>query len=159
MTATSVTTLKGRNPYEGTGVGGHRELVHHVMAVEAPTTSIDETADIMWLGWVPAGAVIVDGFVKVDDLDTGTSLAFNIGDTTTTNLFISAAGTTTAAQAGGVVAINSTAKYVKFAATTRLKWTTVTAAETAAAGTVLFGLTYFVDPEFNVSTGPGVVAA
>lgn len=159
MTASSVSTLKAKNVYEGAGPGWHRQLIHQVMAVEVPTTSIDEANDIIWLGYIPAGAVLVDYFLKVDDLDTGTSLGFGIGDATTTNLFFAAAATTTAAQAGGVVspASTTTLKYTKFSSAMRVKMTTVTAAQTAAAGTVLFGVTYFMDPEFNVTTGPGVV--
>jgi hypothetical protein len=158
MTATTVSTLRGLSPYSGAGPGAYRQLIHDVMAVEIPTTSIDEANDIVWLGWIPAGAVLVDYFVKVDDLDTGTSLAFVIGDTTTTNFFFTAAATTTAAQGGGVIspASTSTVKYTKYATATRIKWTTNTAAQTAAAGTVLFGLTYFIDPEFSVTTGPGI---
>lgn len=158
MTASTVSTQRGKTPSVGAGVGGHRQLIHDVMAVELPTTSIDDAGDIVWLGWVPAGAVLVDGFIKVDDLDEGSSLGFVIGDATTTTLFIAAAATTTAAQGGGEIPFTANVRrYTKFASATRLKWTTVTAAETAAAGTALLGLTYFIDPEFNVDTGPGVV--
>lgn len=112
----------------------------------------------MWLGWVPAGAVLVDGWLKSDALGTGTAAGFNLGDSTTTNLLLSAAATTTAAGSGGVAAFASSLKYTKFANATRLKLTTVTASQTPAGGTILVGLTYFIDPNFDASTGPGVVA-
>jgi hypothetical protein len=99
---------------------------------------------------VPAGAVVVDGYVKADDLDGGTSLAYNIGDATTTNLFFA---NTTTGQSAGSSAMTSSSRYTKFASATRLKMTVATTAETAAAGTLIFGLSYFVDPEINVTTG------
>lgn len=152
------TTKQALRPYGGAGVGGHRQVIHEVMPVELPTTAL-QTGDITWLGYVPAGAVVVDGFVFADDLDGGggTSLAYNIGDATTTNLFFAA---TTTGQSAGSSAIVGTARYVKFAAATRLKMTVVTGAETAAAGTLIFGLSYIVDPELTTATGaaPIVVA-
>jgi hypothetical protein len=44
-------------------------------------------------------------------------------------------------------------RYTKFASATRIKMTVATTAQTAAAGTLYFGLSYFVDPEINVTTG------
>jgi hypothetical protein len=115
-----------------------------------------QTGDITWLMYVPAGAVIVDGYVKVDDLDTGTSLAYNVGDSTTTNLFFA---NTTTGQSAGSSAMTTTARYTKYATATRLKMTVATTAETAVAGTFILGLSYFVDPEINVTTGIAPVAA
>jgi hypothetical protein len=135
--------------YEGVGYGGNRGLVHATAIVELPTTA-QQTGDITWLMYVPAGAVIVDGYVKADDLDTGTSLAYNIGDSTTTNLFFA---NTTTGQSTGSSAMTTLARYTKFASATRLKMTVATTSETAAAGTLMFGLSYFVDPEINVTTG------
>lgn len=143
------TTRKGANPYSGTGHGWGREVIHDVAIVELPTTALQAT-DITWLMYVPAGAVVVDGYVKADDLDGGTSLAYNIGDATTTNLFFA---NTTTGQAAGSSAMTTTARYTKFASATRLKMTVATTAETATAGTFIFGLSYFVDPEINVTTG------
>jgi hypothetical protein len=143
------TTKKALQPYGGAGYGGHRGLVHDVVAVELPTTAM-QTGDIVWLLYVPAGAIVVDSYVWADDLDTGTSLAYNIGDATTTNLLFAA---TTTGQSAGSSGLASTARYTKFAAATRLKLTVTTTAETAAAGTMLFGITYFVDPELTTSTG------
>lgn len=140
---------EARSAYTAVGPGWNRELVHAVSVVELPTTAL-QTGDITWLMYVPAGAVIVDGYVKADDLDGGTSLAYNIGDATTTNLFFS---NTTTGQSAGSSAMASTARYTKFASATRLKMTVATTAETATAGTLIFGLSYFVDPEINVTTG------
>jgi hypothetical protein len=147
------TTRKAASPYNGTGPGWGREVIHDVAIVELPTTALQAT-DITWLMYVPAGAVVVDGYVKADDLDGGTSLAYNIGDATTTNLFFA---NTTTGQAAGSSAMTTTARYTKFASATRLKMTVATTAETATAGTLIFGLSYFVDPEINVTTGVSLV--
>lgn len=138
-----------RSGYGGVGLGGNRAVVHATAVAELPTTAM-QTSDIVWLMYVPAGATIVDGYVKADDLDGGTSLAYNIGDSTTTNLFFA---NTTTGQSAGSSAMTSTARYIKYATATRLKMTVATTAETAAAGTLIFGLSYFVDPEINVTTG------
>lgn len=138
-----------RSGYEGTGFGGNRGLVHATFVAELPTTAL-QTSDITWLGYVPAGATVVDAYVKADDLDTGTSLAYSIGDSTTTNLFFAA---TTTGQSAGSSAMATGARYTKFASATRIKMTVGTGAETAAAGTLILGLSYFVDPEVNVTTG------
>jgi hypothetical protein len=138
-----------RTGYEGVGFGGNRGVVHATAIVELPTTAL-QTSDIVHLMYVPKGAVVVDGYVKADDLDTGTSLAYNIGDATTTTLFFSS---TTTGQSAGSSAMATGARYTKFADATRLKMTVVTGSETAAAGTLVFGLSYFVDPECNVTTG------
>jgi hypothetical protein len=110
-----------------------------------------QTGDITWLMYVPAGAVIVDGYVKADAIDTGSNLQYNIGDSATTNLFF--ADTTTGQEAVGSSSMAVTARYTKFASATRLKMTVATTAETAVGGTLAFGLSYFVDPEINVTTG------
>ena len=133
----------------GVSAGWHRELFHPVAIVELPTTAL-QASDITWLMWLPAGAVIVDGYVKADDLDSGTSLAYNIGDATTTNLFFA---NTTTGQSAGSSSMTTAARYTKFASATRIKMTVATTAETAVAGTFIFGLSYFVDPEINVTTG------
>lgn len=138
-----------RSEYNSVGTGWNRQLVHATAVVELPTTAL-QTGDITWLMYVPAGAVVVDGYVAADDLDGGTSLAYNIGDSTTTNLFFS---NTTTGQSAGSSAMASSARYTKFASATRIKMTVATTAQTAAAGTLIFGLSYFVDPELNVTTG------
>jgi hypothetical protein len=144
------TTVKGSNSYRGSSVW-ERDVIHNVVSVELPTTAL-QTGDITWLLYVPEGAIIIDGYVKADDLDGGTSLAYNIGDSTTTNLFF--ANTTTGRSAGSSE-MTSTARYTKFASNTRIKMTVATTAETAAAGTFIFGLSYFIDSrgETDVTTG------
>lgn len=150
------TTKAAQSAYNAKGVGWHRQIVHDAVAVELPTTAL-QAGDITWLMYVPAGAVVVDGYVFADDLDGGTSLAYCIGDSTTTTLFFS---NTTTGQSAGSSTMATGARYTKFASATRLKMTVATTAETATAGTLIFGLSYFVDPEFNVTTGgtPIVVA-
>lgn len=150
------TTPKARNAYSATGNGWSRQVVHEVAVVELPTTAL-QANDVTWLMYLPPGAIVVDGYVRADDLDTGTSLAYAIGDATTTNLFFS---DTTTGQSAGSSAMLGAARYTKFAAATRLKMTVVTGAETAAAGTFILGVSYFVDPELVTATGvaPIVVA-
>ena len=143
------TTRKAASPYNGSGPGWSREIIHDVTVVELPTTAL-QTSDITWLTYVPAGAVIVDGYVAADVIDSGTSLAYNIGSTATTNLFF---GNTTTGRTADSSSMTTTARYTKFASATRIKMTVATTAQTAAAGTLIFGLSYFVDPEINVTTG------
>jgi hypothetical protein len=140
---------KSLNAYGGAGPGWNRNIIHDMAVVEMATTQL-QTGDITWLMYVPAGAVVVDGFVKASDMDTGTSLAYNIGDATTTNLFFANTTTGQTATSSGILAA---ARYTKFASATRLKLTVATTAETAAAGRIHFGLSYFIDPELNVTTG------
>lgn len=149
MANTEFATKKSTNPYGGIGPGWSRNLVHDVTVVEMATTQM-QTADITWLTYIPAGAVIVDGYVACDDLDGGTSLAYNIGDSTTTNLFFA---NTTTGQSAGSSSMTSLARYTKYASATRIKLTVSTTAETATAGTLIFGLSYFIDPELSVTTG------
>lgn len=143
------TLPKAVNSYGGTGQGWNRNIVHQVAVAELPTTAL-QAGDITWLMYLPAGAVVVDGYVKADDLDGGTSLAYAIGDATTTNLFFS---DTTTGQSAGSSSILGTSRYTKFASATRIKMTVATTAETAAAGTLILGLSYFVDPELTTATG------
>lgn len=143
------TTRQAASPYNGTGPGWNREIVHQLAVVELPTTALQAT-DITWLMYVPAGAIVVDGYVAADSLDSGTSLAYNIGSTATTNLFFA---NTTTGRGAGSSSMTTAARYTKFASATRLKMTVATTAETATAGTFMLGLSYFVDPELNVTTG------
>lgn len=144
------TTVKGSNSYRGSAIW-ERDVVHNIVSVELPTTAL-QTSDITWLLYVPAGAIIIDGYVKADDLDGGTSLAYNIGDSTTTNLFFA---NTTTGQSAGASAMATTGYFTKYAAATRIKMTVATTAQTAAAGTLIFGLSYIIDSSdsINMTTG------
>ena len=145
------TLPNARSEYTGVSGGGwNRNLVHATAVVELPTTAL-QAADITWLMYVPAGAVIVDGFVAADVLDNGgTSLAYNIGDSTTTNLFFA---NTTIGRTATSAQMAAGARYIKYATATRIKMTVSTTAQTAQAGTLIFGLSYFTDQEINVTTG------
>lgn len=146
------TTVKGSNSYRGSSIW-ERDVVHNIVSVELPTTAL-QTNDIAWLLYVPAGAIIVEAYVKADAIDSGTSLAYNIGDSTTTNLFF--ANTTVGRGAGAsALAQTSTARYTKFASATRIKMTVATTAQTAAAGTLMFGLSYMVDSSSSIDTATG----
>lgn len=144
------TTIKGSNSYRGSSIW-ERDVVHNIVSVELPTTAL-QTGDITWLLYVPEGAIIVDGYVKADDLDGGTSLAYNIGDSTTTNLFFA---NTTTGQAAGSSSMTTTARFTKFASATRIKMTVATTAQTAASGTLIFGLSYIIDSSNSISTVTG----
>jgi hypothetical protein len=138
-----------RSEYVATGPGWKRQLIHEVSVNEVGTTQL-QIGDITWLMYVPAGAVIVDGFLANDDLETSTLLTVNIGDSTTTNLFFSATTTPQSATSSSILAAS---RYTKFASATRLKMTVATSAGTPVAGTLIFGLSYFVDPELTTTTG------
>jgi hypothetical protein len=138
-----------RSEYHSVGQGWNRNLVHAVKAVELPTTAL-QIGDIVWMMHLPAGAVVVDGFMATDDLETSTLLTMNVGDSTTTNLFFSA---TTTPQSAGASTILGASRYTKFAAATRIKMTVATSAGTPVAGTFILGLTYFVDENFTSTTG------
>ena len=146
------TTIKGSNSYRGSSIW-ERDVVHNIVSVELPTTAL-QTGDITWLMYAPAGAVVVDAYVKADAIDSGTSLAYNIGDSTTTNLFF--ANTTIGRGAGAsAMAQTSTGRFTKFASATRIKLTVTTTAQTAAAGTLVFGLSYFIDEDNSVNMATG----
>jgi hypothetical protein len=144
------TTIKGSNSYRGSSIW-ERDVVHNIVSVELPTTAL-QTSDITWLLYVPAGAIVVDGYIKADAIDSGTSLAYNIGDSTTTNLFFA---NTTTGRGAGSSSMTATARYTKFAAATRIKMTVATTAQTAAAGTFLFGLSYIIDSSNSIDTATG----
>ena len=150
----TVSLPDAKSAYLGAGTGWNSQLIHKVVSAELPTTQM-QTGDITWLMHIPAGAIIVDGFVACDDLDGGTSLAYNIGDSTTTNLFFA---NTTTGQSAGSSQMASTYRYTKYAAATRIKMTVSTTAETATAGTMIFGVSYILAPELNVTTGVTPVA-
>jgi hypothetical protein len=145
------TTVKGSNSYRGSSTW-EQDVIHNIVSVELPATAL-QTGDITWLLYVPEGAIIVDGYVKADAIDTGSNLQYNIGDSATTNLFF--ADTTTGQEAVGASSMVATARYTKFASATRIKMTVATTAETAAGGTLVFGLSYVIDSdgETNVTTG------
>ena len=144
------TSVKGSNSYRGSAIW-ERNVQHNIVSVELPTTAM-QTGDIVNLLHVPENAIIVDGWVKADDLDSGTSLAYNIGDATTTNLFFS---NTTTGQSAGASSMLTAAMFTKFAAVTKIKMTVATTAQTAVAGTFIFGLSYIVDSSNSISTTTG----
>ena len=151
----TLTLPNARSSYVATGPGWNRQLIHATAVAELPTTAM-QTGDITWLMHVPAGAVIVDGYVAVDDIDSGTSVVYNIGTEATSTLFFSS---TTTGQSAGSSAMATGTRYTKFADATRIKMTIVTTAQTPVAGTLIFGLSYFVDPELNVTTGVAPITA
>jgi hypothetical protein len=149
-------TSRSRNPYQGVGHGWGRELVHDVVSVAMTTAMIDNADDDVGLLYLPAGAVVVGAALKCTDMDTnGTpTLAIDVGDAADENRIFAAS------QAGRTgtldVAIASTGYLWKTTAPTQLRAYIQTAAATGAAGTLTFGVTYFVDPEF---TSPALVAS
>ena len=148
------TTIKGSNSYRGSSIW-ERNVVLNIVSVELPTTAL-QTNDITWLMYVPEGAIVTEAYVKADAIDSGTSIGFNIGDTATTNLFFNAVTTVGRAAAGMLgLASTSTARYTKFASATRIKLTVTTTAQTAAAGTLMFGLEYIIDSSNSISTATG----
>lgn len=111
-----------------------------------PTTSLDDNGDLRRLYLFPSGAYITDLRVTVDDMDSATTptLTFQLlatdGSDTTKQTLVS---TSTAAQAGGTVGIDTAAKG-KFVGDYYLTWKTVAAAGTAVSGNAKIYVAYAI---------------
>lgn len=63
-------------PAFGAG-GGQVRSQYFSVSIPAGAT----TADIFQLGYLPQNAVVVDATLKIADIDTGTTITLNVGDT------------------------------------------------------------------------------
>lgn len=115
----------------------------------AALTTAWASADVVNGPTIPAGAYVTDFVLDVDQLDTGSTAAFEVGyvmsGTTQAAAFIASGNTT--ARAGGVVIPNVNASYLftpTANAVVQLKFTAGPA--TAKAGSVRFKLTYNYNP-------------
>lgn len=149
MTAfeTSLSSLRG----EVVGLGWGRETVTQVVQVAMTTAMLDNANDDVGLFWVPAGAVVVGYTFSATDMDTNGSptLAFDVGDSADEDRLIS---NSNLGQAGGITQTMLTTGFMyKFTARTQIRAYIRTAAATAAAGTIKFALSYFIDPEYSTT--------
>jgi hypothetical protein len=144
-------TSKSRLPASNVGAGVHRQLVTDVAIVAVQTAMIDNANDDTGLLWLPAGAVIVDARLSGTDMDTGSAaLVWDIGDADDEDRIFAAS---TVGQTGSTStnAIAYSAHLHKYTTRTQIRAYCKTAAATAAAGTLKFSITYFVDPDFNTT--------
>lgn len=127
------------------GSGWAREVVCATAIVALTTTNLGLN-NLINLFNVPKGAVIVDAKLGATDMDSATSLVFDVGDATTADLLITAV--TTGQSAGLTAALAYTGHLYKYTAQTMLILKVHTAPGTPVAGTVTVSVMYFVDPEF-----------
>jgi hypothetical protein len=131
-------------------IGANRQTVVAEAVVAMTTAMLDNADDEVGLFWIPAGAVITAATIAATDMDTGTTLAFDVGDTTVENRIFAAS---TVGQAGTLSnAMARTGFLFKCVNDTLIKAFVQTAATGATAGTLYVTVEYFVDPSF-VATG------
>lgn len=148
---TIYTTAKSQSFGNIIGQGSARNLVTDIVSVAMTTAMIDNANDEVELLWLPKGAVVCDATISATDMDTGGSpaLAIDVGDDSDEDRIFAAS---TVGQAGTLSkAIARTCHGYKYTATTKIKAYIQTAAATAAAGTLTFSVSYFVDPEFSAT--------
>lgn len=100
------------------------------------------------IGWLPRGARVIDGVVSATDMDSGTALVWDLGDSGSTARFIHGA---TAGQAAATVrfgndatAAATLAAHAAYTSSTKLYITVTTASGTAVAGTLSARVLYEV---------------
>jgi hypothetical protein len=133
------------------GAGVARQSVTDSVVVAITTAMIDNANDDVGLLWVPAGAVITGATLSGTDMDTGSAaLLWDIGDADDENRIFAAS---TVGQTGSTAtsAITYAAHLHKYTTRTQIRAYCNTAAATAAAGTLKFSITYFVDPEYSTT--------
>lgn len=145
------TTQKSQTYGTVVGQGGSRAIVFDGVAVAMTTAMIDNANDEVELLTLPKGAVVVEVYFHATDMDTnGTpTLKFDIGDDGDEDRLIAA--TTVGQTASSTVSLATTGFMYKYAAATKIKAYVNTAAATAAAGTIYFGVQYFIDENWSAT--------
>lgn len=144
-------TSKSATYAKSYGAGHARAVVCDTVSVAITTAMIDNANDDVGLLYVPAGAVILGATLSGTDMDTGSAaLLWDIGDASDEDRIFAAS---TVGQTGSTAssAIAAAAHLHKFTTRTQIRAYVNTAAATAAAGTLKFSITYFVDPEFSTT--------
>lgn len=147
-------TDQGRTFGTRVGAGISRQVQAATAIVTMTTTMIDNADDEVSLFWLPKGAVIVGIAATASDMDSGTTLAFDIGDDADEDRLMTNSAIGQAATAS--TALAPTGVLYKYTTDTRIKAYTRTAATGASAGTLTVVVYYFVDPEFSTA---GVTAS
>ncbi len=124
--------------------GGQVSSLTQVITVATTDLDLNDTMDV---GWLPKGAVVIDATMHYSDMDSGSTLVFNLGPTTNPDAYIDgAAGTTAltvrAGNVAGAAATMATVASVPLTAPTKIIVTTATAATTPATGTILVSIQY-----------------
>lgn len=131
--------------------GAYRDTLVATAIVAVTTAMIDNVDDIITLFRVPKGAVVTAARIAATDMDTNASptLAFNVGDAGSATRIFSASAV---GQAGTFsTAMNQGAFLYKFTADTLIQAQVSTVSATGAAGTLYFGLEYFIDENFQTT--------
>lgn len=130
-----------------TSTGWGRTAVTEFVSVAMTTAMLDNANDDVGLLYVPAGAIIISATLSATDMDTGTALLIDVGDSGDEDRLIAAS---TVGQAGTLSsALARTGHLYKYTSKTQLRAYINTAATTAAAGTLNFSVTYVVDPDWS----------
>ena len=97
MATLQSTDITLRTPIPGFGAGGG-QVRRQLATVTIPAATA--TTDVIQFFNLPPNSVVIDGWLKADDLDTGTTVTINVGDSGDVDRYFAAS---TVAQAGGVV--------------------------------------------------------
>jgi hypothetical protein len=131
------------NKASGTGVQQNIGGVSRAAAVWEVGSATLGTADTLYGPTVPAGSIITNVALAATDLDTGSSVGLNVGDSTSTARFIS--GSTIGRTGEHTIDIASTGAAYKYTAATQLNVTVSTASNGGVAGgTVALVVDYVV---------------
>jgi len=164
-------TSKSKTSGISVSSGWNRQVITDVAIVAMTTAMLDSNTDDVGLLYVPAGAVIVGATLSATDMDTGSpALAIDVGDASDEDRIFAASAVghaidvgdasdedrifaaSAVGQAGTLSsAIATTGFLYKYTTSTQLRAYIQTAAATAAAGTLYFSVSYFVDPEFSTT--------
>lgn len=125
----------------GHGFGGNMKVSYGSVAFTGSITTAD-SATILNL---PAGAIVVGGFIEADDLDTGgsPSITLNVGDAGDADRYFAASTVAQAGTAGTALAVAGLG-YTVEAANTAVTIAVAANAATSAAGSVRVGLFYIL---------------
>jgi len=94
----------------GHGLGGNLKAFYFEVAFTAAWTSSDTT----YLGWLPAGFRYMGAFIAGTDMDSGTTLTWDLGDTGDPDRLVQAAGHTVGQTAQAVYACRAPGSGVGF---------------------------------------------
>lgn len=143
----AVNSVKSQTYGASYGPGQARDVVCDSVVLALATTNIDNADDDIGLLYVPKGAVIIGVALHCTDMDSGTALVWDIGDSADEDRLIAAA--TTGQTATSTTTLATTGFLYKYTARTQLRAYVNTAAGTPVAGTLYFAITYFVDENWD----------
>lgn len=123
-------------------------MVNKSVIVAMTTAMIDNSNDLVGLFWVPKNAVIVGLKIRVTDMDSGSALLFDVGDSGSQSRLMSAISGQAAAEFS-TLTVNG--YLYKYTADTLINLYCNTAAGTPVAGTVYATISYFVDENFSTT--------